>query len=329
MSNSPLVSIVTPVYNTEEFLAQCIESVLRQTYENIEYIILDNCSTDRTPDIIKKYTRQDNRIKTFRNEELLDQVPNYNIAVRYISDQSLYCKIVQADDFIFPSCIEEMTRIAENDKTIGLIGAYTLLDFGDRADAYLSGLPYPDEIFSGKYICSRYLTENLFVFGSPSAFMLRSDFVRGRDRLFDENSLADDTALCMEVLTDWNFGFCHQVLTYTRRYNESIMTQLKTFGFDIVTRYLCLKKYGCRFLSEEEFRAAETSIKNGLKLSVGEAVLRRFPRAYWEFLDSGLSEVDEQVTTKDKLFWMLYAGLDLALNPKSTFERLQTYLSKS
>jgi hypothetical protein len=118
------------------------------------------------------------------------------------------------------------------------------------------------------------------------------------------------------------------VLTYTRRYNESIMTQLKTFDFDIVTRYLCLKKYGERFFNADEYRASENSVKNALKQSIGEAVLRRFPPAYWDFLATALGEVNETVSTKDKLLWTLYAGMNLILNPKSTIERLQALRNK-
>jgi glycosyltransferase involved in cell wall biosynthesis len=58
----PLVSVVTPVYNGEEFLAECIESVLAQTYSNIEYTIVNNCSTDRSLDIALSYAAQDGLI---------------------------------------------------------------------------------------------------------------------------------------------------------------------------------------------------------------------------------------------------------------------------
>ena len=47
-NDEPLVSVVTPVYNGDKYLADCVESVLKQTYQNWEYVIVNNCSTDRT-----------------------------------------------------------------------------------------------------------------------------------------------------------------------------------------------------------------------------------------------------------------------------------------
>ena len=68
-NNKPFVSIVTPVYNTEKYLAECIDSVLAQTYQNWEYIIVDNCSTDKSPLIAESYACKDSRIKIHYNEQ--------------------------------------------------------------------------------------------------------------------------------------------------------------------------------------------------------------------------------------------------------------------
>ena len=85
----PLVSVVTPFYNTAAFLPECIESVLAQTYDNWEYILLDNCSTDGSTEIARKYAADEPRIRYVRNDELLPQVPNYNAALALISSESI------------------------------------------------------------------------------------------------------------------------------------------------------------------------------------------------------------------------------------------------
>ncbi len=65
----PLVSVITPAYNASRFIGETIESVLAQTYTNWEMIIVDDCSTDHTVDIVKSYKKEDDRIKLFQLEQ--------------------------------------------------------------------------------------------------------------------------------------------------------------------------------------------------------------------------------------------------------------------
>jgi glycosyltransferase involved in cell wall biosynthesis len=67
----PLVSVVTPVYNGEAYLRECVESVLSQTYTNWDYTIVNNCSTDGTLGIAEEYARRDSRIRVLSNETLV------------------------------------------------------------------------------------------------------------------------------------------------------------------------------------------------------------------------------------------------------------------
>jgi len=62
----PLVSIVMPTYNCAKYIEESVVSVIKQTYTNWELIIIDDCSTDNTEDIVKRYCEKDNRIKYFR-----------------------------------------------------------------------------------------------------------------------------------------------------------------------------------------------------------------------------------------------------------------------
>src|SRR5262245_9335007 len=109
----PPVSVLTPVYNGENYLAECIESVLAQSYQNWEYIIVNNCSTDRSLEIAQSYAQKDARICIRNNRTLVGVSENHNIAVGQISPASKYCKVVHADDWLFPECIMEMVKVAE------------------------------------------------------------------------------------------------------------------------------------------------------------------------------------------------------------------------
>src|SRR5712692_9727325 len=90
LQTQPLVSVVTPVYNGEKYLAECIESILAQTYQNWEYIIVNNCSTDRSLEIAQGYAKKDARIRIYNNQEFVGMIQNHNIALGQISSESKY-----------------------------------------------------------------------------------------------------------------------------------------------------------------------------------------------------------------------------------------------
>lgn len=75
----PLVSVLMTAYNRDKFIAEAIESVLASSFKDLELIIVDDCSTDKTLDIAKTFQQIDTRIKVFRNEENLGDYTNRNI----------------------------------------------------------------------------------------------------------------------------------------------------------------------------------------------------------------------------------------------------------
>lgn len=96
----PLVSIITPTYNHEKFIGECIESVLKQTYTNWEMIVVDDCSTDETPSIVEKYAKSESRIKFIRHDTnwgMYRLVDTYNQALNNSNGE--YIAILEGDDF--------------------------------------------------------------------------------------------------------------------------------------------------------------------------------------------------------------------------------------
>ena len=81
MNAVPRVSIGLPVYNGENFLAESIESLLGQSYEDFELIISDNASTDGTADICRRYAKQDSRIRYIRQPHNIGSAPNHNFVI--------------------------------------------------------------------------------------------------------------------------------------------------------------------------------------------------------------------------------------------------------
>ena len=100
MSRTPRLSVGIPVYNGHNYLADSIESLLGQSYEDFELIISDNASTDDTADICRRYEKQDSRIRYFRQERNIGGAPNHNFLVeqargelfKWASDDDLYAR---------------------------------------------------------------------------------------------------------------------------------------------------------------------------------------------------------------------------------------------
>ena len=252
LTSQPLVSILTPVYNTEKYLDECIKSVIAQTYENWEYIIVNNCSTDKSLEIAQKYSKQHERISVYNNIDFLDVIQNFNNAFHKISPKSKYCKVVLADDWIFPECIEKMVQINETNPSVGIVGSYRL----EENRVTLEGLPYPSTVVAGKDICRFHLINNPghYIFGSLSNLLIRSDLIRNRDKFLNESNIHADTEICYEILQKYDFGFIHQVLSFTRRHNESVTSKIQQYQTNYITLLLILNKYGSHFLNSKEYK---------------------------------------------------------------------------
>lgn len=301
---APLVSFLTPFYNAEKYLKECIESVLHQTYGNWEYILLNNCSTDKSVDIAEQYARQyPDKIRIEHNSEFLSQVKNFNRICHFISKQSDYCKFVQADDWLFPECARSMVEIAEAHPAVGIISAYQLE--GNRVS--LDGLPYATPESSGHDICRLYFLQGIYLFGTPTSLLLRSAVIRSRDPFYDEQYAPfEDGHACFDLLKTWNFGFVHQVLTFSRRDNDSILLHLRPFRFDLFLRFSMLLAHGRDFLSEQEYdQCLQVAERDYFVFLARVMCARRRPgKEFWDFHRRALAAVSVTLDWRLLLKWV-------------------------
>jgi glycosyltransferase involved in cell wall biosynthesis len=253
----PLVSVVTPVYNGAEFLRECIDSVLAQTYENWEYLIVDNCSTDGTLEIARSYEAREPRIRVLTPDGFVDQIESANRSLREISPESKYTKVVHADDWLFPECLERMVDLAERNPTVGVVSAYRL----EESQVDLTGLPYTTSVLPGREICRSTLLGPLYLFGSPTSILVRSDLVRARDPFYDRTfcvtedyALSEDQDACCAILRQSDFGFVHQVLTFTRRPAGSPFSGFVHLGAFLPELTNLVTRHGTVYLTEPEYQ---------------------------------------------------------------------------
>jgi glycosyltransferase involved in cell wall biosynthesis len=276
----PLVSIVTPVYNGEKYLAECIESVLAQTYENWEYTIVNNCSTDHSLEIATHYAQQDTRVRIHDNKELLPMVRNFNHAMRQISPDSKYCKVIHADDWLFPNCIMEMVNLAEAHPSVGIVGSYVLE--GERVKN--DGLPYPSTVIAGRDICRWHLLGKGYVFGSPTSLLIRSDLIRNREAFYNESFLqTTDQEACHNALQNADFGFVHQVHTFSRVHAESQTSRSQRLNRFIPEKLAVLTKYGPVYLDNEEYEQCLATWMQRYYSFLGNSVFKRPGKEFWDY----------------------------------------------
>jgi glycosyltransferase involved in cell wall biosynthesis len=147
MTETPRLSIGLPVYNGENYLAESIEALLGQSYENFEMIISDNASTDGTPDICRRYEKQDSRIRYVRQPHNIGAAPNHNFVVgqargelfKWASHDDLYARdlLKRCIDALdqFPQVILAHSWTARIDGTGAVLGAvhYSLSTDSPRA----------------------------------------------------------------------------------------------------------------------------------------------------------------------------------------------------
>jgi glycosyltransferase involved in cell wall biosynthesis len=250
----PLVSIVTPVFNGARYLPECIASVLGQTYTEFEYVIADNASTDDSLAIARTYADRDQRVRVIATQDHLpNHIANWNRALSYVDPTARYVKVLHADDWLFEQCVEQMVELAEQHPSVGIVGAYRL----DHDRVTLDGLPLSVDELPGTEVARSFLLGGPypFLFGSPSSLLLRADVIRAHQPFYDEEVLHADNDACMRVLEDSDFGFVHQVLTYTRRHETAISTtRVNRIGTHAPNQIDLFQRWGHVFLSKDEYQ---------------------------------------------------------------------------
>jgi glycosyltransferase involved in cell wall biosynthesis len=290
-ASMPLVSLVTPVYNDAEYLAECIESVLAQTYQNWDYTIVDNCSTDESLAIAQKYALTDARIRVVRNTTFLRIIENHNHSIRQISPESRYCKFIFADDWMYQNCVEEMVKVAEQNPSVGLVSSYAM----DGQSVLWPGPSYPCYRASGRDVCRSKLLGGPYFFGTPTCLLMRSDLVRKRAALFNARNLHADMEACFDLLQESDFGFVHQVLTFSRPRAKSNASFAKDFDSYILGEVVLLLKFGPIFLDESEFQKRRKRVLRDYHYVLANSVLLLRSREFWKYHQETLSAFGSRI----------------------------------
>jgi glycosyltransferase involved in cell wall biosynthesis len=285
----PLVTVVTPVENGAAFLAECIESVLAQTYAHFEYIIFDDASTDATLEIARAFARKDHRIRVERSAERLGIMESHNAVFRLIAPAAKYCKAVSPEDTIFPECLARMVDVAEANPSVGIVGAYQL----SGTQVRWQGFDYPRAVMPGREMCRRIFLGRQagFGIGTPTSVLYRADLIRSSDEFYPRSAPHSDSSAALAHLQNCDYGFVYEVLSYGRIHAE--LESLKSARLNRnASAYLHdLIEYGPHCLSQTELnrRVREQLAEYDGFLAVN--VFRRRGQAFWDYHKGRLAEL--------------------------------------
>jgi len=221
MEHSDLVSVVMSVYNDQDYVADAIDSILNQTYKNIEFIIINDGSTDNSLDIIRKYEKQDSRIFVV-DQNNLGLTRSLNVGVKKSTGQ--YIARQDADDISHASRIE---------KQIYILNKYSLDIVTSRG--IKDNKSVPNKLIIKFNSCNILRVGNVFIHGT--FFMHRYVF---DIQMYNENyQYAQDFKFILDALgNDLKIGYMQEELYYLNNHDKSISNTKKNIQDKFVSRSL-------------------------------------------------------------------------------------------
>ena len=223
-NNNPPISVLMPAYNAEEYIAEAIESILNQTFKDYEFIIVDDCSTDNTWQIIKKYIKKDSRIKAHKNEKNLGIAGNRNKLISMAKGD--YVIWQDADDISMPYRLEKQYKFMEENPEVGILGGW--LQFFNK-NGNLSVRKYATD--------DKVLRRKIFIYSpvaQPAAII--------RKKLLDEVGKydlkyppAEDIDMSFRIGVKCKFANLPEIIIkYRENNNSATFTKLKKIELDTI-----------------------------------------------------------------------------------------------
>ncbi|MCF7939494.1 MAG: glycosyltransferase [Spirochaetales bacterium] len=228
-----MVSILIPVFNREKYIKETIESARGQSYSNIEIIIVDNCSTDNTWQIIKDEAKLDSRIRYFRNSDNIGPVKNWKRCIEKARGE--YTKILWSDDLIGVDFLTKTVPILDKNSDVGFVftGTEIFYEDGKRMLSYNIGE-------TGIYSSHKYIDGVLFKGNfpvSPGCGLFRTEDITSNllievpnrvNSRFSKHAIGNDLLLFLITANHYkNFGFIKDTLSYFRAHANSISISSK------------------------------------------------------------------------------------------------------
>lgn len=258
------ISVITSVYNCEKYIAETIQSVIDQTYQDWEFILIDDCSKDKSVEIIKSF--KDTRIRLIVNESNQGQCNNLNLGISQAKGE--YIARLDHDDICYPERFEKQLRYMEEHPEVVLCGAW--FDF-----LYEDGKRHKEcPIICGT--AEMEFTHTFFNYCMPhSSFMIRKEAMIKNSIWYEKYLYAEDYHLLLDLMLVGKIDFIHESLiayrifaeqctqVYSDEMKENEISELKiTYlnRIDFEEKDIFIKAYNRQLCSIKDYRTFENAL---------------------------------------------------------------------
>lgn len=283
-NNKPLISIVVPVYNVELYLRECVESLINQSYPNLEIVLVDDSSTDSSLSICREYQKKDTRIKVLHKQNGgAASARNYGLD----SVSGDYICLIDSDDIVASDYVEKLLSVLINNQAD--IAVCSFVQYY-RNGKEKNPITYPVTTISQVDYLERFLSD--WTCGIAWNKMFKSEILK-HVRYSEGHKIDDEFFTYLAVMKSKRVAIFDDTLYFYRMRASSVMSQANTYQERIImdnvaystTRYENIKKFYpelkikyLRDLADKMIRLYQMSIKfPKLSLVVRKYMCRYLP----------------------------------------------------
>ena len=226
-TKSPKISIITPVYNADLYLEECLNSLVNQTLQDIEIICVNDNSKDKSLKILENFSKKDKRIKIINFEQTCGQSRARNVALEQTSGK--YIGFVDADDFVDPDMFEKMYKKAQNSDIVMCQAKV----FDDKVKTYKDDAYFALDCFDDKFAEKPFTHEDTKDFATEINVSVwnkiyRAEFLKKSGVKFKEGFIYEDLPYFYEVYTQAKKVVLLKEFLYSYRINNQNSTMTRT-----------------------------------------------------------------------------------------------------
>lgn len=221
-----MISVVIPIYNTEKYLERCIDSVCEQTYNNLEIILINDGSTDKTEEICLKFSEKDNRIKYFYKKNEGVSIAR-NMGIKEATGKFLY--FLDSDDWIEKNCIEELYKNISNYELSFCLHSKNKksnFEFVINKKEFLENLFYPSKYEYQGYIWNKLFEVEII---KKNKIFFEEKIKYNEDRLFVFKyiqKMKTNIKFVDKILYHYEY---REESAMNREFNEKMLTEFEAF----------------------------------------------------------------------------------------------------